>query len=112
MNVNVTISTDMPGLGEGGALVVKTGIDLLQKLNPEALEPTVYAEEAELLPELTGPFSAAHARIDPETGDFSLDLSPPVPTWRIFKAGKATGKTQILARIRDRADAPGSYIHS
>lgn len=115
MNISVTVSTDIPGLGENNGLVIKTDTTWMHKINPETLEPIGYASQTVLHPELTGPFSSAHARSDPETGDFfnfNLDLSPPVPTWRIFKVDKITGRTEILARIRDKVDAPGSYIHS
>lgn len=115
VNVAVTVSTDFPGLpadSDGKSLYTKTDATLMQKLDPETLEPVGLANQAVLHPELTGPLSAAHSRSDPLTGDvfnYNLTLGGKNGIYRIFKVSKSTGKTEILATI---TDAPGAYIHS
>lgn len=115
LNVAVTISTDFPGLpadAEGESLYTKTDATVMQRLDPETLEPIGLANQAVLHPELTGPLSSAHSRSDPLTGDvfnYNLTLGGKNGVYRIFKVSKASGKTEILATI---TDAPGAYIHS
>ncbi|EOA85194.1 hypothetical protein ACJQWK_06302 [Exserohilum turcicum] len=124
-NVGVTLSINMPGSDKVGrsketctnnhtngikSLVVKTDSSALKRIDPETLEPKGYARQAALHPELSGPFSAAHAKSDPTTGDmfnFNLQLGPN-STYRVFRVSAATGETDILATF------PGTpaYIHS
>lgn len=122
-NIGVTVSVNPPGLPsikdddqEGHAsgiksLWTKTDASVFAHLHPETLEPIGYAEQTTLLPELKGPFSAAHAKSDPVTGDvfnYNLEVGKKF-TYRLFRVSAATGKTEILATI---TDAPAAYLHS
>ena len=120
-NVGVTLSVNFPGLQSSkthGAtkttpftLTAKTDASFLQSLDPEILEPVGIATQATLHPELKGPLSAAHSKSCPITGDvynYNLDLGSK-PTYRIFSVSASTGKTTILAMIKD---APPAYLHS
>lgn len=116
-NINVTVSTDFPGLPSTAAsgnisnLYAKTDTPMLQALHPETLEPVGLANQECLHPSLKGQLSAAHARSDPVTGDifnFNCELGKK-GTYRVFKVCRGSGKTTILATIRD---APSAYIHS
>ena len=118
VNVGVTVSTDFPGLPSTAAtsgninnLYAKTDASVLQALHPETLEPIGLANQACLHPDLKGPLSAAHARSDPVTGDifnFNYELGSK-GAYRVFKVCRESGRTTILATIRD---APPAYIHS
>lgn len=123
VNIGVTVSVNAPGLPsakdddrEGHAsdiqsLWTKTDASMFARLDPETLEPIGFAEQTTLLPELKGPFSAAHAKSDPVTGDvfnYNLEVGRQA-TYRIFRVSAATNKTDILATI---TDAPGAYLHS
>ncbi|KAL1959448.1 hypothetical protein VTO42DRAFT_1893 [Malbranchea cinnamomea] len=121
-SMSITLSVNYPGLdGKGmrkkGAhdrgiqtLCNKSDMTALQMIDPETLEPIGLATQAVLHPDLKGPFSAAHARSDPVTGDiFNYNLTVGrSPTYRVFRVSASTGETSILATIQ--ADA--SYIHS
>ena len=123
-NINVTFSVNLPGLpdkswkkeGKGHAsgiqtLWVKTDAKGLKQIDPETLEPIGMAEQASLHPDLKGPMSAAHAKSDPITGDvynYNCDVGGN-STYRIFHVSASTGKTDILATIKN---AKGAYIHS
>ncbi|KAF1844264.1 beta,beta-carotene 9',10'-dioxygenase [Cucurbitaria berberidis CBS 394.84] len=124
-NVGVTLSINMPGGGyvknpekpsinghtnHIETLHAKTDAFLLNKIDPETLEPQGIATQTVLHPELKGPMSAAHAKSDPETGDifnFNLDLGYK-STYRVFRTSASTGKTEILARFNGKP----AYIHS
>lgn len=122
--VSVTMSVNFPGLkapGDGNAsyeeetgirtLCNKTDNSELQMLDPETLEPIGIASQAVLHPDLKGPFSCAHAKSDPVTGDvYNYNLEPGRnSTYRIFHVSASTGKTSILSTI---PNADGAYIHS
>ena len=92
------------------SLWAKTDANGLQRIDPETLEPIGLAEQTSLHPDLKGPLTAAHARTDPETGDFfsyNLEFGR-LGTYRVFKVSAATGETTILATI----SGPSAYIHS
>ena len=117
-NIGVTVSVNPPGFGGTGkdtsgiqTLWANTDAAMHRQLDPVTLEPIGYAHQAQLLPELKGYFSAAHARKDPVTGDvfnYNLELGR-TSTYRVFRVSAATGKTDVLATI---TDAPPAYIHS
>ncbi|KAF2794427.1 carotenoid oxygenase [Melanomma pulvis-pyrius CBS 109.77] len=125
-NVGVTLSINMPGGGyvkdpekrvainghstDIQTLHTKTDATLFKKINPETLEPEGTAFQTKLHPALKGPFSAAHAKSDPETGDiynFNLDLAYK-STYRVFCTSALTGETEILATFSGKP----AYIHS
>lgn len=122
-NVGVTLSINMPGGGYNPekpavnghsngieTLHAKTDAMLLKKINPETLEPEGMAYQSQLHPDLKGPFSAAHAKSDSDSGDifnFNLDLGYK-STYRIFCTSASTGKTSILATFTGRP----AYLHS
>lgn len=124
-NVGVTLSVNMPGghkIGGGGKITtnshtngidtlhVKTDSTELKSIDPETLEPRGCATQQSLHPDLVGPFSAAHAKSDPKTGDlynFNLKIGSK-STYRIFCVSAATGDTEILATF---VGTP-AYIHS
>lgn len=122
MNVGVTMSINMPGLGSSPAaspdqkssgistLHLKTDSNAFSQIDPQTLEPLGLAKQANLHPDLKGPGSAAHAKTDPVTGDvynFNLDMGR-TSKYRIFHVSAATGKTEILATF---TGAP-AYLHS
>ncbi|KAK1779537.1 carotenoid oxygenase [Copromyces sp. CBS 386.78] len=85
----------------------------MKQIDPKTLEPIGWATQDVLHPELKGPMSCAHAQRDPETGDlfnYNLELGPK-PTYRVFRVEASTGKTEILATIREPIVSP-AYIHS
>ena len=125
-NVGVTLSLNVPGLSPPasqavssgqeansgmGTLINKTDASVYQMLDPETLEPVGIADQTALDPELIGPFSGAHAKTCPVTGEcfnYNLDIAKD-STYRVFCASPSTSKTTILATIRD---APAAYVHS
>lgn len=118
----VTLSANFPGLSKTGekqhhghasgiqTLCNKTDANGFQMLDPETLEPIGLASQTVLHPGLKGPFSSAHAKSDPLSGDvFNYNLEPGLKsTYRIFRVSASTGKTSILASFT--ADA--AYLHS
>lgn len=85
----------------------------MKQIDPKTLEPIGWAAQDVLHPDLKGPMSCAHAQRDPETGNFfnyNLELGPK-PTYRVFRVDASTGKTEILATIREPIVSP-AYIHS
>jgi torulene dioxygenase len=124
-NVGVTLSINMPGGDRIGStadpkinghsngsitLHAKTDSSQLKKIDPETLEPQGHARQANLHPDLKGPFSAAHAKSDPVTGDifnFNLEIGYN-STYRIFRTSASTGTTDILATFNGLP----AYIHS
>ena len=125
-NVGVTLSLNAPGLSPPasqavasgrepnsgiGTLINKTDASVYQLLDPETLEPVGVADQTILNPKLIGPFSGAHAKTCPVTGEvfnYNLDVAKE-SAYRVFCASPSTGKTTILATI---TDAPAAYIHS
>lgn len=124
-NIGVTIAPDVPGHAPPAdkisgkhprhkTLTAFTDSTGFKHLDPETLEPLGVASQKVLHPSLTGPFSAAHANFDPETGDVinhNLDFTVPYGTYRVWKTSRATGETEILATIKDK-DAACAYIHA
>ena len=120
--MSVTLSVNYPGLdakgqrmesghGEGiKTLTNKSDMSPLQMLDPETLEPLGLATQKTLHPDLKGPFSCAHARTCPVTGDvFNYNREAgPSGLYRIFRVSAATGETTILAAFK----ADLAYIHS
>ncbi|PLN82969.1 putative dioxygenase [Aspergillus taichungensis] len=126
VNVGVTLSVNMPGLGalDGSSvadgrwntssgiknLYAKTDYNIFKQLDPDTMEPIGLASQGNFHPDLKGPLSASHARSDPKTGDvFNFNLGfEPHPTYRIFRVSASTGKTDILATF----SAVPAYLHS
>jgi torulene dioxygenase len=125
-NIGVTLSVNLPGFEsvDGSAsgtankhasgiqnLWAKTDASVLKRLDPETLEPIGVARQTVLHSDLTGQFSAAHAKTDPETGDvFNYNLRVGgAAVYRVFRVSASTGKTTVLAKI---TDAEGAYLHS
>ena len=119
-NVGVTISINHPGLIEpeerriGGirALFTTTDASIYAQLDHDTLEPIGTVHQVHLHPDASGRLSAAHACIDPETGDvynYNLSFGAGGSVYRIFRCSGSTGNTDIIATI---TDAPGTYIHS
>ena len=117
-NVGVTITANMPGIGQNGgshgtrieSLITKTDANLYQRLDPETLEPMGLCRQTVLHPDLKGPLSAAHAKTCPMSGDiynYNLDFGPKT-LYRIWCASASTGKATILATI----PSTGAYLHS
>ena len=124
-NIGVTVSINMPGGGQMGdkgkpavnghttgieTLHVKSDHHMLKKIDPDTLEPRGIALQEILHPDLKGPFSAAHAKSDPKTGDifnFNLEFGKE-STYRVFRTSASTGKTDILATFHGIP----AYIHS
>lgn len=123
-NVPVTVVPNFPGFDKdtpaqsGNKLQISniyatTDVNVLQKLDPNTLEPLGFAFQKSLHPSLKGPGSAAHVQRDPKTGDlfnFNLELGRH-PTYRVFRVNAATGTTDILATVSDPELSP-AYIHS
>ena len=125
VNIGVTIRPNMPLQGHPSDKTTKkdaNGIDNLwlktdsptmQAINPTTLEPTDVARYPKLDPSLKGPFTAAHSRTDPVTGDwynYNLDIGR-VATYRVFRVSASTGETKILATISG-GDVQAAYLHS
>lgn len=124
-NVGVTVRPNMPITGhpssnlgpkdENGVsnLWTKTDSAVLQSINPKTLEPISTIRHSGLHPSLKGPFTAAHSRIDPVTGDwynFNLDVGRKA-TYRIFRVSASTGETKVLASISG-GNVKAAYLHS
>ena len=124
-NVGVTVKPNMPTLGhpssklgpkdENGVrnLWTKTDAATLQSINPTTLEPICITRHSKLHPSLKGPFTAAHSRTDPVTGDwynYNLDVGR-VATYRIFRVSASTGETNVLATISG-GNVKAAYLHS
>lgn len=124
-NVGVTLSINMAGSDKltkdakpttnghtNGieTLHARTDSSAIKEIDPETLEPRGYARQELLHPDLKGPFSAAHAKSDPQTGDmfnFNLDFGYK-STYRIFRVSASSGETDILATFHGMP----AYIHS
>ncbi|KAH8690100.1 putative beta-carotene dioxygenase [Talaromyces proteolyticus] len=124
VNIGVTLSVNFPGLSRTGTkrelpidnksgvqtLCNKTDNSTLQMLDPETLEPIGVAKQTTLHPDLKGPISASHAKTDPVTGEvynYNLEMGP-MGHYRVFTVSPSTGKTSILATIKN----PPAYVHS
>ncbi len=121
MNIGVSLSVNFPGLSSTAkshdkpldtfTLTNKSDMTFMQALDPETLEPRGVAAQKVLHPDLKGPISAAHASVDPVTGDFynfNIEVGAKGATYRAFTTSASTGKTTILATIKH---AP-AYLHS
>lgn len=124
VNVQVTLSPDMPGwniilpsIAQQGhrlqpqCLVAKTDSNLLQLIDPISLEPLASSTYKAVDPCLSGQLSAAHSCWDKEANEFynySCKLGGRFPTYKVFRIN-GDGSVDILAEIKD---APASYIHS
>ncbi|KAG9187253.1 torulene dioxygenase [Alternaria panax] len=124
-NIGVTLSINMPGsdkLAEGTkprtkgltggieTLHARTDSAAIKEIDPDTLEPRGFASQASLHPELKGPFSAAHAKSDPKTGDmynFNLEFGYK-SIYRIFRVSASSGETEVLATFHGTP----AYIHS
>ncbi|KAL5114330.1 hypothetical protein ACEQ8H_007766 [Pleosporales sp. CAS-2024a] len=124
-NVGVTLSIDMPGGGHRTSgdkptidshtnslhtLHAKTDAAIFMKIDPETLEPQGPSYQLSLHPDLTGEFTAAHAKSDPNTGDiynFNLKFGQK-SIYRVFCTSATTAKTTILATFVGKP----AYIHS
>ena len=123
MNINVTLTPNMPGWGTETStiptpasgpryLVAKTDAAVLQLLDSTTLKPLKVASYRDIDSRLDGGLSSAHACYDHVTGDFynqSCKIGSHFPTYKIFKIGGKGGHVDVLAEIKD---APLSYIHS
>ena len=125
-NVGVTITANLPMPdhmeGEVGGkansrnletLWTRTDTATLQLMDPKTLQPLEVPRLEHIHPALKGPFSAAHSRTDPVTGDwynFNLELGKNA-TYRIFKVSAKTGDVTILATIAG-PDIKPAYIHA
>lgn len=119
-NVGVILSINYPGTtkSEGANhasgirhLTLKTDAMMLKSIDPETLEPIVWATQSSLHPELKGHLSGAHAKSDPVTGNvynYNLDIVGRYPTYQIFYTSVTTGETTILAKFTETA----AYLHS
>lgn len=125
-NVGVTVAANLPmpdhmvDTGDGKTnsrnietLCIRTDTSTVQLMDPKTLEPLEVPRQEHLHPALKGPFSAAHARTDPLTGDwynFNMELGGRA-TYRVFKVSAKTGDVTMLATING-ADIRPAYIHS
>ncbi|KAI9002965.1 carotenoid oxygenase [Hyaloraphidium curvatum] len=121
-NIGVTISPDYPVPGGPGSapekrgvprtLVVKTDQNALQTLDPVTLEPLGTYGYEDLNPDVAkGPLSAAHAQVDPRTGErvnFTMSLGPS-PKMSILSTTLDDPRGRILATFTPPAT---TYIHS
>ena len=125
VNIGVTVKPDMPMPGHPSSKLglkdengisnvwIKTDIATMQSINPTTLEPNDVARHSRLHPLLKGPFTGAHSRTDPVTGDwynYNLEVGR-TPTYRVFRVSASTGETDILATILG-GDVRAAYIHS
>lgn len=109
VNVAVTVNTNMPSFGPG-SIVIGTDASKMCRLDPVTLEPKMSITQADLHPELKGPFGAAHGLVDPQTGDYinyNLEFGKQ-SVYRIFRLDAETGKAHILAVIPCKP----AFVHS
>ncbi|RMZ82038.1 hypothetical protein DV736_g6645, partial [Chaetothyriales sp. CBS 134916] len=131
-NIAVTVQANIPGLQEcakknatsngtngvqghraiPGTVFLGTDTAWLSQIDPKGMQPLGFFHHRKLHTTLKGPMGPAHAMVDPATGDyfsFNLDFSLAFHgIYRIFKVNAATGKTTILATVKQAA----AYIHS
>ena len=131
VNVGVTVKANMP-VPEGltrrekagpesdgspsakiNSLWLKTDNASLQSIDPKTLEPISAIRQPKLHPALRGPFTAAHSRTDPVTGDwfnYNLEVGRQA-IYRVFSVSAKTGKTTILATLSG-GPIRAAYLHS
>ena len=131
VNVGVTVKANMPmpeGLARNGkgqpeptdtvtpkidTLWLKTDNATLQRIDPTSLQPIAAVRQPKLHPDLKGPFTGAHSRTDPITGDwynYNLEVGRQA-TYRVFSVSAKTGKTTVLATVTG-GPIRGAYLHS
>lgn len=131
VNVGVTITANMPVPEELATkekaqpeskddscpkinnLWLKTDNATFQRIDPTTLEPIDAVRQPKLHPELKGPFSGAHSRTDPITGDwynYNLEVGRQA-TYRVFSVSAKTGETTILATLTG-GPIRAAYLHS
>ena len=123
VNVGVTLKPNMPvpGItsrkGEGSSYIdslwAKTDSASLQKIDPISLEPSEVLQHPKLHPDLKGPFTGAHSRTDPVTGDwynYNLELGRQA-VYRVFCVSAKTGRTTMLATLSGGL-IKAAYLHS
>lgn len=94
-------------------LWLKTDNASLQRIDPTTLEPIDAVRQPKLHPDLKGPFTGAHSRTDPITGDwynYNLEVGRQA-TYRVFSVSAQTGKTTILATLTG-GPIRAAYLHS
>ncbi len=121
-NVGVTVNVSLPSFKppakptvdpqghRAASIVLGTDAAVMCEVDPKTMEPISFPKQTKFHPDLKGPLSAAHGKIDPETGDYinyNLDVGKQ-PVYRIFQVSAAADKTDILATIPAKA----AYIHS
>lgn len=130
-NVGVTIKANLPmpkspthkGTHENAtpmssALTIenvwlKTDNATLQSIDPTTLAPIEVSSNAKLHADLKGPFTGAHSRTDPITGDwynYNLEIGRQA-VYRVFCVSAKTGKATILATLSG-GDIRPAYLHS
>lgn len=129
-NVGVTVKANMPMPGSSSNgntqhnakednsseiknVWLKTDNASLQSINPATLEPVEISSNQKMHPELKGPFTGAHSRTDPVTGDwynYNLEIGRQA-VYRVFRVSAMTGKTTILANVSG-GDIKPAYLHS
>lgn len=94
-------------------LWLKTDNATLQRIDPTTLEPIDVVRQPKLHPDLKGPFTGAHSRTDPITGDwynYNLEVGRQA-TYRVFSVSAKTGQTSILATLTG-GPIKAAYLHS
>ena len=127
-NVGVTIQANMPMPGQtsngestsssGVASKInhlwqKTDFSTLQEIDPTTLVPICVSDHPKLHPDLKGPFTGAHSRTDPITGDwynYNLEVGRQA-VYRVFSVSAKTGKTTILATLSG-GGIRAAYLHA
>jgi torulene dioxygenase len=131
VNIGVTVKANMPmpaKLTKGvasqqdpktsqaskiGNVWLKSDNAALQEIDPTTLEPVTVAMHSKLHPELKGPFTGAHSRTDPVTGNwynYNLEIGRQA-VYRVFGVSATTGKPTILATISG-GEIKAAYLHS
>ncbi|KLU83744.1 hypothetical protein MAPG_02795 [Magnaporthiopsis poae ATCC 64411] len=108
-------NTGMPAAAghQSNTMWMLTDTSSISLVDKTTLERLGVATQQKLHPELTGPFSCAHAARDPITGDiynYNLEVGPN-PIYRVFRIDAVDGATEIIARFAHRAIEP-TYMHS
>lgn len=130
-NIGVTVKTNMPMPGSQSDrgiqrhsteessssdlknVWLKSDNATLQSINPTTLAPVEISSNAKLHPDLKGPFTGAHSRTDPITGDwynYNLEIGCQA-VYRVFCVSAKTGKATILATVAG-GDIRPAYLHS
>ena len=128
-NVSVTIKANLPMPGQPSDTATakppdgpgpriehlwqKTDNATMQEIDPTTLIPIGTVDHAKMHPALRGPFTGAHSRTDPVTGDwynYNLEIGRQA-VYRIFSVSAKTGETTILATLSGGA-IRAAYLHS